>query len=675
MTRADLPIPGPVWGDYPQRHALPPGLAVRWSRAVLATGGGLVDALDAWLPLRDARWLARVNAEAESMAQQEPGIALHLVRSALLRQGLTPATSAQALALAGCAAHATLGVRPFGTQLIAARAMLDQQLAEMATGEGKTLAVALAAAAGALAGMPVHVLTANDYLVSHDAQKMRPLYAALGLNVGQVLQADDAAARRRAYACDVTYVTARELVFDYLRDGVSDQPGGAATTATASGFASTINGSAATQPHTRPHTLLRGLCMAIVDEADAILVDEASMPLVLSQPDADPLARQHAQQVLRFARTLGEEADYQLDDAAMAATLTPRGRERLDHAAATVAAACDMPAWRHRVHREHSVCTALAALHLYQRDRHYLVRDGRVHGIDQNTGRVAEGRVWGQGLQQLIEVKEGCEPSPAMATVAQITYQRFFTRYVRLSGCSGTLREAAVELRAAYGLAVRRVPLRCRSRRRWGATRLYPDHAALWSAVADHVAQMRARDRPVLLATESVAEAQDLARVLMKRGFPAAVLHARNDEEEARVIAQAGQRGAITVTTSISGRGTDILLGIGVAALGGLHVISCQLNVARRIDRQLAGRAARQGDPGSVETMLSLDSALLARAWSGPVRAALRPLAWLLPGPLLRVLLRWPQRSEERSHREARRRLLEQDERSAGQLPYGGPAA
>ena len=672
MTRADLPIPGPVWGDYPQRHASPPGLAVRWSRAMLATGGGLVDALDAWLPLRDARWLARVNAEAESMAQLDPGIALHLVRSALLRQGLTPATSAQALALAGRAAHAALGVRPFGTQLMAARAMLDQQLAEMATGEGKTLAVALAAAAGALAGMPVHVLTANDYLVSHDAQKMRPLYAALGLNVGQVLQADDAAARRQAYACDVTYVTARELVFDYLRDGVPEQSAGAAT-ATAigstTGFATTGTGAA------RPHTLLRGLCMAIVDEADAILVDEASVPLVLSQPDADPLARQHAQQVLRFARTLGEEADYQLDDAAMTAHLTPRGRERLEHAAATVAAACAMPAWRHRVHREHSVCTALAALHLYQRDRHYLVRGGQVQGIDQNTGRVAEGRVWGQGLQQLIEVKEGCEPSPAMATVAQITYQRFFTRYVRLGGCSGTLREAAVELRAAYGLAVRRVPLRCRSRRQGGATRLYPDHAALWSAVADHVARMRARDRPVLVATESVAEAQDLARVLMKRGFPAAVLHARNDEEEARVIAQAGQRGAITVTTSISGRGTDILLGSGVAALGGLHVISCQLNVSRRIDRQLAGRAARQGDPGSVETMLSLDNALLARAWSGPVRAALRPVAWLLPSTLLRVLLRWPQRSEERSHREARRRLLAQDERRAGQLPYGGPAA
>ena len=671
MTRADLPIPGPVWGDYPQRHASPPGLAVRWSRAMLATGGGLVDALDAWLPLRDARWLARVNAEAESMAQLDPGIALHLVRSALLRQGLTPATSAQALALAGRAAHAALGVRPFGTQLMAARAMLDQQLAEMATGEGKTLAVALAAAAGALAGMPVHVLTANDYLVSHDAHRMRPLYAALGLSVGQVRQADGEAARRRAYACDVTYVTARELVFDYLRDGLLEQRASAATAVATGCGSGTGSGTAAA----RPHTLLRGLCMAIVDEADAILIDEAGMPLILSQPDADPLARRHAQQVLRFARTLREEADYQLDDSAMVAALTARGRERLEQAAAAVAAACDMPAWRHRAHREHSVCVALAAQYLYQRDRHYLVRDGQVQGIDQNTGRVAEGRVWGQGLQQLIEVKEGCEPSPAMATLAQITYQRFFTRYVRLSGCSGTLREAAVELRAAYGLAVRRVPLRCRARRRWEGTRLYPDHAALWSAVADRVAQMRARDRPVLVATESVAEAQDLARMLMKRGFPAAVLHARNDEEEARVIAQAGQHGAITVTTSISGRGTDILLGRGVAALGGLHVVSCQLNVARRIDRQLAGRAARQGDPGSVETMLSLDNALLARAWSGPMRAALRPVVRLLPGPLLRLLLRGPQRGEERSHREARRRLLAQDERCAGQLPYGGRAA
>ncbi len=668
MSHADIPVPGLLWGDYPERRVAPRKLAERCTAALRGATDRLADAAGALMQSRDAAWLARVRAAQAALAPQSDDAALQAVRTALLRGGLCPAALVQALALAAQAAHRHLGVQPFDTQLIAARAVLEGRLAEMATGEGKTLAVALAAAAGALAGMPVHVVTANDYLVARDAQSLQPLYAALGLVVGRVVQPDDAAARARAYAGDITYVTAQELVFDYLRDGLGTASGTAARRRR-DALAAPL---ARLQPGPAAPPLLRGLCMAIVDEADAILIDEARVPLILSGVADTAAAQDHAHHALRYARTLHEGTDFRLDAATLKATLTEDGQSRLGRAAASLAEASSSAAWRSRLHREHAVCTALAALHLHRRDRDYLVRDDKVHIIDQATGRVAAGRVWSGGLQQLIELKEGCAPSPAMATLAQLTFQRFFPRYLRLGGVSGTLCEARSELLSTYGLSVRRVPLRRRCQRRVGATRLHADHHALWTAVTERVAQVHAQDRPVLVATDSVADAQALSARLHTRGLPHALLHASNDGAEAEVVARAGQRGAITVTTNIAGRGTDIELGPGVPALGGLHVICCQLNSARRIDRQLAGRAARQGDAGSVETLLSLDSALLARAWPARWRAGARRIATALPSWAVRALARAPQWAEENSQREQRRRLIESDERAERQLGFGG---
>jgi preprotein translocase subunit SecA len=676
MNPADIPVPGLLWGDYPERSRQPQRFTERCSTALRDVADRLADGVGAMARLRDAGWLARVRTAQAALPAHDDAVARHHIRVALQRNGLRGQPLVQALALASNAVYQHLGVQAFDTQLIAARAVLDNRLAEMATGEGKTLAVALAAAVGALAGMPVHVITANDYLVARDAQRLQPLYAALGLSVGQVVQPDEPAARACAYACDITYVTAKELVFDYLRDALTALPAGQGSPgspvrrrrdALPAPLARLQAGSAAP-------ALLRGLCMAIVDEADAILIDEARVPLILSQRADMTQAQDHARAALRYAQTLREGKDFTLARAALAAELTEHGRQRLDRAAATLASASASPAWRNRLHREHAIGTALAALHLYQRERHYLVRDGKVQIIDETTGRVADGRVWSNGLQQFIEIKEGCTPSPAMATLAQLTYQRFFPRYLRLGGLSGTLSEARSELMATYGVSVRRVPLRRPSRRRVGPTRLFADHETLWHAVGDRVAQLQRRARPVLIATESVADAQALAHDLGRRGLPHTVLHARNDQDEARIVAQAGQRGAITVTTNISGRGTDIELGPGVEARGGLHVICCQLNSARRIDRQLAGRAGRQGDPGSVETMLSLDSGLLARGLPVPLRKLLGRVAPALPTFAVRALARWPQRAEERSQREQRRRLIQHDEALERQLGFGGPS-
>ena len=639
-TRADIPVPGLLWGANPERRATPRHWADRGGTLLRGAADRLADAADVLRRRRDAAWLARVRAAQATLAQQDDSAALAAVRTALWREGLAPAALLQALALAANTARRCLGVQPFDTQLIAARAVLDNQLAEMATGEGKTLAVALAAAVGALAGMPVHVVTANDYLVARDAQRLQPLAQALGLTVGCVVQADDPAERQRAYACDITFVTAKELVFDYLRDGLAGA---------------------------RP--LLRGLCLAIVDEADAILIDEARVPLILSQPGDAAASQAHT---LRFARTLHQGTDFVLDTEHLAAHLTDAGRGRLERAAASLAEACHSPAWRNRLHREHAVGLALAAEHLYESGRHYLVRDGAVQIVDATTGRVAEGRVWSDGLQQLIEVKEGCTPTAPMQTLAQITYQRFFPRYVRLGGLSGTLREARSELMATYGLSVRCVPLRRPGRRVVLPARLCADQASLWAAAAQGAAAMHRQGRPVLLAADSVAEADALAQQIAALGLPHTLLHARNDHDEAHIVARAGQRGAITVTTNLSGRGTDIELGPGVEALGGLHVISCQLNGARRIDRQLAGRAARQGDAGSVQTLLSPDTSLLARTLPAPLRALLRRCAPALPAAAVRLIARAPQWAEERRQREQRRRLIEHDERCARRLGFVG---
>jgi preprotein translocase subunit SecA len=652
---AELPIPGLLLGAYPERRH-----ARRADSPVLPAWVRLLgDGIGALEIGASGRFVAQVRACEQALQGQgaeRVGSALRALRLALGRDGFRSEHVAQAFALVGLTSSRLLGVRPFDTQLIAGRIVLDNRLAEMATGEGKTLAVALAAATAALAGIPVHVITANDYLVTRDAEQLAPLYRALGLSTGAVTQPQDAAQRRAAYACDITYCTAKELVFDYLRDGLHR------TRDPLRWRLDQLAGESVEGP------VLRGLCMAIIDEADSILIDEARVPLILSHAEDDGQRRECLVQSLDLARAMRAGADFRLDETALRAELTDSGRERLEHVAASLP-----PMWRNRLHREETVGTALAALHLYRPDRHYLVREGKVQIVDETTGRVAPGRAWSRGLHQLIELKEGCVPSAELRTAAQITYQRFFPRYLRLGGLSGTLREARAELLAVYRLSVRRVPLSKPCRRVVLPRRLLPDRASLWDAVAARVAGLHGTGRPVLVGTDSVADSEALARRLTEAGLPHAVLNARHDGDEARIVAQAGARGAITVATNMAGRGTDIPLADDVAELGGLHIICCQLNAARRIDRQLAGRAARQGDRGSVETWLSLDAPLLAGALPRRLIPLLRPRSAKLPQMLLKALVGLPQRHAERRHLRQRKYMFEHDQRMDRQLSFGGP--
>ncbi len=639
------PAPGVVWGSYPERAQ--PGPMPRWqwgTRLYHRQADGAQDALPRWRALAPAAFSAELTR----------------LRARLSRDGLAPAHIAEALAAISEAVRHTLGLEPYRSQRFAAAVMLDNRLAEMATGEGKTLAALLAAATGGLAGMPVHVLTANDHLVARDAERLAPVYALLGLSVGSVTQGMDDTQRRKAYTSAITYVTAKQLVFDYLRDSV--QAGAARQDL--SWRAQALDG-------THPPALLRGLCMAVIDEADSLLIDEARTPLVLSHQVDDPTSHAFLWQAYVMGGQLCCGTDFQLGTEHGPVRLTDAGRERLRALSAPLGGR-----WRSARLREDAVNLALQARHMHHRDQHYLVRAGQIDIIDANTGRGAPGRVWARGLHTLIEIKEGCKPSPATRTLAQISYQRFFPRYLRLGGMSGTLAEARAELHAIYRLPVVRVPLRTPSARVYLPTRLYPSQASLWVAVTERVRALQACGRPVLVGTGSVAESEALSASLLRAGIAHQVLNARHDREEAALVARAGGTAQVTITTHMAGRGTDIALGPGVAAAGGLHVLCCQHNASARLDRQLQGRCARQGDPGSTETWLAQGAdgspvlrllAQLARADPVGTRLWQPGLQWLL-----RAALTWQQGRRAHHDRTERRRLLQADRAWAQGLSFRG---
>lgn len=620
------------------------------------------------LPGRVAHGLARQHRALGLSAEGAPrggfDAALAATRADLRRDGLADETLGAALALAAVALGEALGKTPYPTQLYAAWLMLGGRLAEMATGEGKTLAAALASAVGALAGASVHVLTANDYLVERDRTLLEPFYRRLGLSSAIVLPAHPREQRAAAYRCDIVHVTARELVFDYLNDHLrlAGERDSRVLRARALASAPDAGEPAGTEP------VLPALAFALIDEADAILLDEACVPLVLSRPgpglDGDSLKRAFA-----LARGLVAGEDYVVDAEGRLVTLSDRGRARVS---ADVAGATGLLRPARRAFE--LVESALVGQHLLRRDREYaLIRDELVL-IDEVTGRVAEGRRWNGVLHSMVEIKEGLQPRPPAVTAAQMTYQRFFDRYEHLCGMSGTLFESRRELARTYGLRIARVPLAHPDRRRWLGERLMASRELKWRAVVDRVQQLRRRGRPVLIGTESVAASLQLSARLKQAGIEHAVLNAVQTRDEAELIARAGRAGAVTVATNIAGRGTDIQLDAGARAAGGLHVIATMRNRSRRIDRQLVGRGARHGDPGSAESILAADDSLLALVWPlGLRRWAVRlGQRGALPTTVAGLVAAIAQRRAESHDRLRRRRLRLAEDRQAEAFGWFG---
>jgi preprotein translocase subunit SecA len=568
---------------------------------------------------------------------------------------------ARVFALVREAATRHLGQRHFDVQILGGRALLAGLVAEMETGEGKTLTATLPAAVAALAGIPVHVVTVNDYLAARDAADMGPVYGALGLRVGVIVHGLSPAERRTAYGCDVTYCTNKEVAFDYLRDRIVLGPQATRLQ---------LQLERLSGEETRAHRLvLRGLHYAIVDEADSVLVDEARTPLIISGPGDGTGSRRVYEEALALAEELREGAHFVIERPDRGVRLTAEGEARLAERARPLGGV-----WAGRLRREDLARQALTARHLLRRDHHYLVAEGKVQIIDEYTGRLTPDRSWELGLHQLIEVKEGCAVTSRHDALARISYQRFFRRYLRLAGMTGTAREVAGELWSVYRLAVARIPTNRPLRRRRAGARVFVDGERRWTAVVDRVAEIHAAGRPVLLGTRSVAASEHLSDQLTKVGLSHRVLNARDDREEAAIVAQAGQPGQVTVATNMAGRGTDIRLGHGVAEQGGLHVIATELHDAGRIDRQLFGRCARQGDPGTYEALISLGDELLTRG--APRWAALAALLARRDGRVLGWLGLWAarrgQRRAERRHAQMRRDLVRLDEQLARTLAFSG---
>ncbi|MDH3461938.1 MAG: hypothetical protein OEM00_13410, partial [Burkholderiaceae bacterium] len=415
----------------------------------------------------------------------------------------------------------------------------------------------------------------------------------------------------------------------------------------------------------------------IVDEADSVFIDEARTPLILSAQNQAALVREDFDKALTLAARMDPSVHYALNERTRQVRLFPAAHDWLDDVAAGEANADkDDSVWSSPRRREELIQQAIAAQAFYLLDRHYVVSDGKVQIVDESTGRVMPDRAWEHGLHQMIEAKEGVELTGQRETLARITYQRLFKRYVRLAGMTGTAMEVSSEIRRVYGLDVVQVPLHRPLQRKLFGTRCLVDAAAKWQVVAD-VAQVQAieRARPVLIGTRSVQASEQLSAVLTKRGIEHVVLNAKQDQSEAEIVAQAGQAGRVTVATNMAGRGTDIVLGPGVAGRGGLHVILTEYNESRRIDRQLIGRCARQGDPGSAEVTVALDDELFATQVPRFARAlAARPSArehGVSPAALaaLRWLAQW---RAEQHNREVRMQNLKQDSQLAKLLAFSG---
>jgi len=638
------------FAHYPQREAGAEPSALR--DLARALRGRLGRAESSLAPARALQ--QRIAALARTDAPEFEA-ALAAVRGRVRRDGLTESELSSALVLVAATMARTLGKTPYDTQLQAARLLLAGQLVEMATGEGKTLAAALAASAAALGGVRVHVLTANDYLAARDRDALLPLYTALGLSSGVVVGATPRAQRFGLYRADIVHSTARELAFDYLHDHRALAGERDPRVLRARGLDDGVAPAAPALP---------GLCFAVIDEADSILLDEATLPLILAAPGGEVDAQAY-RRAYEIGGTLQRGTHFDLLPAQRTAVLSDAGRE------------CVAAALRGSQHgalrplrRAHELVeAALAARLLQRRDHEYAITARGLELIDEVTGRIAEGRQWTGALHQMVQIKEGLEPTPPSTTAAQITYQRFFARYLHLGGTSGTLYEARHELQVLYGSGVVGVPLARPNRRRWLGEQVFTTAEAKWNAVVAAVQRERTCGRPVLVGTDSVAASADLSARLQAAGIEHQVLHALQDADEAHRIARAGERGVVTVATNIAGRGTDIHLGDGVEALGGLHVIATMRNRSRRIDRQLIGRSARHGDPGSAERLLALDDGLLRRAVPRALcrAAAASARQGVVPAALARALFTLAQLRCEWQDRRLRRHLR-RAERHLGEL-------
>ncbi len=503
----------------------------------------------------------------------------------------------EAFAVVREAAKRVLGMRHFRVQLIGGVILHQGRIAEMRTGEGKTLVSTAPAYLNALTGKGVHIVTVNDYLAKRDAEWMGQVHEFLGLSVGVILNSMTPEERRQAYACDITYATNNELGFDYLRDNMVIY---------------------------KERLVQRGLNYAIIDEVDSVLIDEARTPLIISGQSGkstdlyrvcDILARQlkrgeRSGEMTKMTALMGEEitetGDFIVDEKEKTVNLTDEGvakAEKFFH--------IENLADPEHLEIQHNIILALRAHNLMFRDKDYVVKDDEVLIVDEFTGRIMPGRRYSDGLHQAIEAKEGVKVKRESKTLATITFQNFFNKYAKKSGMTGTALTEEEEFREIYGMDVIEIPTNKPVQRIDRQDAVYKTHKEKIDAVVEDIIECHKKGQPVLVGTITIEGSEEISAKLKKRGIPHNVLNAKFHEKEAEIVAEAGQKGAVTIATNMAGRGTDIKLGEGVAELGGLKIIGTERHESRRIDNQLRGRAGRQGDPGESKFYISLEDDLM----------------------------------------------------------------
>ncbi len=575
----------------------------------------------------------------------------------------------EAFALVRVAAQRTIGLRHYDVQLIGGMALFEGTIAEMDTGEGKTLTATCPLYLRALVGKGVHLATVNDYLASRDAEEMGPVYEFLGLTVGCVQSQDSQEQRRAAYGCDITYGTAKEFGFDFLRDRLLLRRLGRK-----SGDFLGL-GSSQRWDDSGDKPVQRGAYFALVDEADSVLIDEARTPLIIgsigdSVRDTIVATYQWAAEV---APQFAEDEHFEADDDTKKIELTAIGRQLVRRLPKP-----DLVRGVGLIDLYEYTERAIKVRRDFHRDQQYVVRDGEIVIVDEYTGRLGEGRKWRDGIHQAIEAKEEVEVTVPTGQAARVTVQDLFLRYPYRAGMTGTAMSAAREFRKIYKMPVVRIPTNRPIRRKELDTRVFGSSEAKWEAIVEDVQEKLREGRPVLIGTRSIDKSIVLSQLLHAAGIPHQVLNAHEVAKEAEIVTAAGQPGRVTVATNMAGRGTDIKLGPGVAEQGGLHVICTEMHDSFRIDRQLYGRCGRQGDPGSYQQYLSLDDEVLKNAYGPQYAAKMEKLGKQRRGETRRFerLFRRAQRKVERKHFRDRNVLLYHErerkkmQREMGQDPY-----
>ena len=577
-------------------------------------------------------------------------------RAFLITSQLSTRALGDAVALVREVSRRTLGLRPHDEQLFAALTMLSGKLVEMATGEGKSLAAALTAAVGGLARVPTHVVTVNDYLAERDAEEMKPLFDWLGLSVGSIDHDATPDERRQIYLRDIVYCSNKEIAFDYLRDQVKIGQG----TGDIRLRLRQMDGDTTDAP------VMRGLHFAVVDEADSVLIDEARTPLILSQETDVTAEALWAQTTFSLADKMFENIHYKVHKSEKRIELLDFGKDRLADFCKPLETL-----WHNKIQREHAVGQALTAREFFKEGDQYVIQEGKVVIVDEYTGRLMPERSWNDGLHQLVEYKEGLELTGRKLAIARTTYQKFFRRYLRLAGMSGTVQEVQREISAVYRIPTLRLPTRLPSKMRNLGTRITRKEEAKLDLIAARVEELRGRGQAVLIGTRTVGASDKISAHLTKKGVQHDVLNAVNADEEAEVIKDAGQPGRVTVATNMAGRGVHIHVPDAVIQAGGLHVMLTERHDSARIDRQLIGRTARQGQPGSFETILSLDDPLVT-AIRTPIISTLAQTPGLLGRPFAMMAFRRSQKKAEALNARARRQLIKMDRHLDRVLAFSG---